>query len=207
MASQLGLVKVLSLPETFCFTGTAGDILIQIANALAVDLPDSISNVIVSASEPVDTQNTAIWVRTDNSGTFIDLYVVSVGQWVSLNEWKTWTPFYDGTGSMTYTLVTTYSANYVRQGDMVTFNISAEGTTGGVADDALVFTLPFPRFAETDHTVFAGTSYNATGNHRATSIRTGDGSQSQVYVYTFDNSVWGLGANRAFRANGTYKAA
>lgn len=84
MVAQLGLVKVLGLPQDFCFKGTAADILQLIASYLAVELPESITNVVVGNSEPTDIQNTALWIRQNASGTFQGLYVVSGGQWVPI---------------------------------------------------------------------------------------------------------------------------
>lgn len=81
---RLGLIKVLGLPADFCLQGSASDWIKQIAESLAVQLPEDISNVVIGNSEPEDLQSTALWIRQDSSGTFAGLYVVSGGNWTQI---------------------------------------------------------------------------------------------------------------------------
>lgn len=84
MVAELGLIKVLNVPQEFCFQGTAAEIVQQLANVLAVELPASITNVWVGPTEPPDTQNWALWVARNNAGTFVGLRVVSDGVWLQV---------------------------------------------------------------------------------------------------------------------------
>lgn len=84
MSTQLP-IKVLGLPQTFCFTGTTANIIQQIADALVAEAGDGdFSNVVVGNSEPTNPQTTALWIRQDNSGTFVGLYVYSGGTWLAI---------------------------------------------------------------------------------------------------------------------------
>lgn len=77
-----GAVKVVNLPDLACFTDFA-DFVQKLADSLVIEIPDSITNVVVGNSEPTDS-NTALWVRRDNSGTFVGLYVYTSGVWAPI---------------------------------------------------------------------------------------------------------------------------
>lgn len=200
MVAQLGLVKVLNIPQNFCFQGSAGDILQQIAANLAVQLPSSITNVVVGNSEPTNIQTTAIWVRQDGSGQFIGLYTVNEGSWELLGSFKDWEPEYGASGSMTFTGVTTNKARFMRIGNYVYFYIDAVGTTGGIADSDLFFTLPIPA---------------ATGAGLGGGCQTLDGgtiagcwtwnTTSEIVVRRYDAAAYALGSDRGFVVRGGYE--
>jgi hypothetical protein len=62
--------------------------------------------------------------------------------WANLtSEWTDWTPVYTPNGSMTFTSVTT-TARYKIVGKSFTFELIVAGTTGGVANSFIGFTLP-----------------------------------------------------------------
>lgn len=75
-----GSLVVQNLPELFCFQ-SARDLVEQLPSLLGVQIPDSISNVIISNTQPTDSQTAALWVRLANSGSFLGIYVFSQGQW------------------------------------------------------------------------------------------------------------------------------
>lgn len=204
MAAELGLIKVLNLPQSFCFQGSAADIIQQIAAALAVDLPDTITNVYVGPNAPVNPQDTAIWVRQDNSGLFLGLYVVSNGQFVlAVGNWQEWDPTYSAGGAMTYSITSEFLKEYWTAGDTVGISLSVEGTTGGVADPELRFTLPLP--AASVQQIFTVTTNDNAGIHVVGTGRV-IGAQT-VGIRKFDNTNWGIGVLRGFRVSGTYKRA
>jgi hypothetical protein len=140
---QLGLVKVLDVPQNFCFRGTAGDILQQIAAALAVQIPSTITNVEVGNEEPVDIQNIAIWVRQDNAGNFIGLYVVDGGKWVPASyNWKDFDP--DPQSTMTLTDKVIYNARYCINSASVSIELYLRFTIGGTVSTNFTVQLPVP---------------------------------------------------------------
>jgi hypothetical protein len=75
-----GSLVVQNLPELFCFQD-ARELIQSLPSLLGVEIPDSISNVIVSNTQPTDSQTAALWIRLANSGSFLGLYVFSQGQW------------------------------------------------------------------------------------------------------------------------------
>lgn len=77
-----GAVKVVGLPDLACFTNFA-DFVQKLADSLVIEIPDSITNVVVGNSEPADP-TTALWVRQDNSGTFVGLYAYTSGAWAQI---------------------------------------------------------------------------------------------------------------------------
>lgn len=203
MVAQQGLVKVLEVPQNFCFQGTAGDILTQIANHLAVQLPETISNVVVSASEPSDIQNTALWVRTDNAGNFIGLYVVSEGNWTLLGSWNDWSPSFGAEGGMNYT-ASANMARYVRIGDTVTIFISATGTISGTPSTNLTYTLPFPAASAPTSTSSPMPIFDVTEQIGLTGVRS---TAAIGLVSQLGGTAWNVGADKSFFGYFTYQAA
>lgn len=204
MIAELGLLKVLGVPQNFCFEGSAADILQQIATHLGVSLPDSISNVWVGSSEPPNSQTYALWVRQDNAGNAIGLYVIDGGSWtLAYGNWLDWTPTYSAGGGMTFTLTSQYLAQYCVVGDMVTFSISAEGTTSGTASTQLIYSLPLP--AANQESIFTCTANDNAGVHTPGTSRVI--TTSTADVMKGDATNWGIGVLRGFRAAGSYRMA
>lgn len=50
-------------------------------NLLSVEIPSSITNVVVSAGEPGDDDGDKLWVRKDSAGGFLGLYLFQRGKW------------------------------------------------------------------------------------------------------------------------------
>ena len=79
-----GSLVVKSLPDLFCFE-SAAELIKQLPEILGVEIPASnISNVIVSNSQPNDSQTTSIWFRFNNAGSFVGIYVFSGGVWIPI---------------------------------------------------------------------------------------------------------------------------
>lgn len=76
-------IVVVGLPETFCFE-TFRDLLLALPQFLSVEVPNSVTNVIVSPSQPLDSQTTSVWCRTNNAGGFEGIYVFANGEWVPI---------------------------------------------------------------------------------------------------------------------------
>lgn len=78
-----GSVKIVGLPDLACFE-TVQQWAAALASQLAIEIPDTITNVVIGNSEPINSQTTALWIRRDNSGTFVGLYIYSSGAWVQI---------------------------------------------------------------------------------------------------------------------------
>lgn len=77
-----GAVSVVNLPDVSCFENFS-DFVVALAASLAIEIPQSITNVVIGNSEPTST-TTALWIRRDNSGTFVGFYVYSSSSWVQI---------------------------------------------------------------------------------------------------------------------------
>ena len=78
----LGVLKVVNLPETACFEGaTFAEFVQKLTEYYAVEIPSSITNVVISAQQPGDDQTDSLWIRMDTSSNFIGLYIFAMGKW------------------------------------------------------------------------------------------------------------------------------
>lgn len=71
---------VKNIPEQACFTNFV-DFVKALPQYLGVEVPASVTNVVVSNIQPSSSQTTSLWIRLDNSGSFIGIYVFSGGTW------------------------------------------------------------------------------------------------------------------------------
>lgn len=71
---------LLNLPDLSCFTSFQ-EFLAALPQFLVALVPTNITNVVIGNIQPQDTQRNTLWVRKDNSGTFIGLFVYSSGIW------------------------------------------------------------------------------------------------------------------------------
>jgi len=79
-----GALKILNLPDLACYTSYAEAIQAIVAN-IGVELPQGdLTNVVVGNQQPSNSQLDALWIRKDNSGTFLGIYVYSGGEWVQI---------------------------------------------------------------------------------------------------------------------------
>lgn len=70
-------------PSTACFTNI-GEFIESLPNFLIAQIPTSITNVIISNIQPLDSERNTIWFRLNNAGTFIGIYVFSDGTWIQM---------------------------------------------------------------------------------------------------------------------------
>lgn len=75
-----GALKLDSFLEDKCFTNWESFIL-SIPTMFSVEVPAGITNVNVGNSQPTDDERDNLWVRKDNSGSFLGFYVYSQGAW------------------------------------------------------------------------------------------------------------------------------
>lgn len=73
-------LKVINLPDLLCVKSLT-DLVQQLPTLLVGQAPTSITNVVVSNIQPLDTQRDTVWFRKDNAGNFLGIYVYSNGTW------------------------------------------------------------------------------------------------------------------------------
>lgn len=75
-----GAIKVDNLPDRACFT-TYVEFINALPQYLTVEVPNSITNVIIGSSPPGEDDKDKLWLRRDNSGRVIGLYTFQNGAW------------------------------------------------------------------------------------------------------------------------------
>ncbi len=75
-----GAIKLNSFPDRACFSSW-GDFITQIPSFLSVEIPASISNVLVGTTQPTEDDREKLWLRRSTNGSFIGWYVFSAGAW------------------------------------------------------------------------------------------------------------------------------
>lgn len=75
-----GAIKIDNLPERARFT-TWLEFLEQLPDLLTVEVPSSISGVIVSIDEPGEQDRDKVWYRRDSAGRFVGVFAFQGGGW------------------------------------------------------------------------------------------------------------------------------
>lgn len=75
-----GALKPLGVLENACVESLS-DLIKLLPTVLGVEIPASISNVVIGVAQPGDDQRQSLWVRFDTSSDFIGLYVYAQGKW------------------------------------------------------------------------------------------------------------------------------
>lgn len=76
----VGDLVLKALPELLCYKDFESFVK-DIPNLFAVQVPSTITNVIVSNQQPTNSQTTSLWIRQSNSGSFMGIYVFAQGLW------------------------------------------------------------------------------------------------------------------------------
>lgn len=114
-------------------------------------------------------------------------------------DWMSWSPAFSASGSMTLTSVSIVIAKFKIFGRELRIIVSANGVTGGTADKGFQFDLPFPVYFASQIALAAwaidgGPWVGAVGALTST---------SQVSVFKYDSSNFGIGNSRSIRVNGS----
>lgn len=75
-----GAVKIDNLPDRACFTSWK-DFIESLPNYLTIEVPTSITNVIISSNPPGEDDRDKLWLRRDNSGRALGFYTYQNGGW------------------------------------------------------------------------------------------------------------------------------
>lgn len=76
----LGALKLVGKVDCQCFTSIP-DFLKAFPKLFAVEVPASITNVIVSVNQPDDSQHDSVWFRIDAAGSFVGIFIYATGDW------------------------------------------------------------------------------------------------------------------------------
>lgn len=76
----LGALKLVGKLDCMCFTSWL-DFVKKLPTIFAVEVPSSITNVIVSTQQPDDDQQDNIWFKLDNSGSFSGIFAYAMSDW------------------------------------------------------------------------------------------------------------------------------
>lgn len=152
---------------------------------------------IVAGSTDIELQQSNIL-----KGPFTKSRDTTVGNALSA-KWMDWTPTYSGSGSMTYTNVTTNHARYMIQGKIVYFSIFAIGTTGGSMNNTLIASLPVPAAQSAQQPQAALTRDSSSG---ASVMGGGQVTQNGIGVRKADGSNYTAGTGRVMVCHGFYEA-
>jgi hypothetical protein len=119
--------------------------------------------------------------------------------------WLDWIPTVTAGGSMTVSSVSVVVARYIQIGKMIYFTVRLSMTTGGTADNDILFTLPVAT-KDTTNTVSVGNGFvteSATVGAFAFSGSSGTVADCRKY----DASNFGLGAGKIVAITGHYEVA
>jgi len=111
-----------------------------------------------------------------------------------------WTPSYSGSGSLTYSSVTTYLSTFMISGKTVFFVLRTRGTTGGTTSNAILATLPVTALGANLTPIASGGGYDGS----STGVW-GYYSSGYVYAEKTNGTNWGIGATKDLRIIGSYE--
>lgn len=72
--------KVKGLPDGVC-VNSFSEFIKLLEDYLVIEIPGTVSNVVVGVNQPAENERSKIWFRVDNSSSFIGIYVYSGGSW------------------------------------------------------------------------------------------------------------------------------
>lgn len=75
-----GAIKIDNFLEGKCFTSWK-DFVLALPQMLSVEVPTSVTNVTVGTVQPGDDEKDNLWIRRDNSGSFLGMYTFAAGSW------------------------------------------------------------------------------------------------------------------------------
>lgn len=133
--------------------------------------------------------------------------------WSNRNEinamgtaWTDWTPTYGGSGSMTYTSVTTTKARYKMLGKTLSVMLNVMGTTGGTPNIGITVSMPGSLTA-LDANLFVPCLLSQDGGttYQIGTVQPSSSGLMTVFLQNF--GAWGAGAGRQILASFTFELA
>lgn len=146
----------------------------------------------------VETEFNEIYTNITNSNIASNAAIaISKTALGTFTDWTSWTPTYAGSGSMTWTSITTNHALYCQIGKVVFFSIRAQGTFGGTAAATITFTLPI-----TPTQVVGGACLIDDGSRVSGNWLNSGGT---ALVNRYDATNFSLGTSRGLTVSGCYQ--
>lgn len=75
-----GTIKIQNILEEACVLDFP-DLIRQLPNFITIEVPSTISNVVIGPQQPGSDKRNNLWIRTDSSGDFLGIFVYAVGLW------------------------------------------------------------------------------------------------------------------------------
>lgn len=79
----IGELVLTAVPELQCYKNFT-EFLKALPSLFAVQVPSTVTNVIVSPSQPTSSQTSSVWIRTNGAAEFVGIYVFSGGEWIKV---------------------------------------------------------------------------------------------------------------------------
>jgi len=80
-----GAIKLNQLPDRLKYSSWI-EFIKDLPNLLSVEVPTSVSGVIVGSSYPTETDRDKVWYRRDSAGNLIGTYAFQAGSWRPLYQ-------------------------------------------------------------------------------------------------------------------------
>ena len=82
MANRAEL-KIDGLPEDYQYVDFKSFVEF-LTKHLVVSIPSGITNVVISSTQPSENERESVWIRRNNAGSFVGMYIYSGGSWVQM---------------------------------------------------------------------------------------------------------------------------
>lgn len=123
---------------------------------------------------------------------------------IGFPQWFAYTPTLSAGGSMTYTSTIVNRARFSITGRMLNYDVDFTGTTGGSANNSIIFTVPVARSYTNSYSI-AGYGTAADGSDQAALVLFDSTQTGQAIVQKTGAANWGLGSARRCILAGTYQ--
>lgn len=201
----------ISVSDTWTRTGNhtftvSGDVTADpnYAKEIKVKYNDGAVDYGVIASTSYSAPNTTVTLipNTDYTmaaATITGTYISKIDKPDGWPGWFNYSPTYSGSGSMTYTSVTTTIAKWRMSGQTLIATVAASGTTGGTASNSLRASAP------TNEAFAAITNPASYADGGASTLGFSFISAGLLNVRKADSTNYGLGASRAMNCTVIYQ--
>ena len=127
---------------------------------------------------------------------------VSVGEIFQPDDYD---PVFTASGALTYTVTQLSSARFIQIGNLVWVQVSCNGTTGGVASNTIMVTLPVKARQPDAINRFSALSGWVSDGGNALGAVVYIGSQGGINITRYDAANFGLGVGRNLSISGWYE--
>lgn len=76
-------LKIDGLPEDYEYSDFKSFVEFLVKH-LVISIPSEITNVVISSTQPGESERDSLWIRRNNAGSFVGMYIYSGGKWVQM---------------------------------------------------------------------------------------------------------------------------